>query len=236
MKINGVEVTREWLVSRLEYAPYTGAQKEYLDKGIEVVKKYNFSAITFPATESLEYVAEQLSGTGIRLCTVFDHPVGLASLKVRALIAKEAYEKGARGADVMPSITAIQNKDWKAVTESIKVFVDAVGPDFQSKIFTDCNGDLDEMYAMADCIQEAGATHLKAYDSRGVGVPISRIAELRARLTNAKLKASGNGKHWSAAVAMGVFAAGADCISGSNMPQIVEELPYFEQIYKRITF
>jgi len=236
MKINGIEVTREWLVSRLEYAPYSGAQREFLDKGIEVVQKYNFSAITFPATESLEYVAERLLGSGIRLCTVFDHPIGLASLKAREVIAKEAYEKGARGADVMPSITAVQNKDWKAVTESIRVIVDAVGPDFETKIFTDCNGDLDEMYAMADCIQEAGATHLKTYDSKGVGVPISRIADLRSRLTNAKLKASGNGKHWSVAVALGVFAAGADCISGSNMPQIVEEIPYFEKIYRGITF
>ena len=236
MKINGTEITREWLTSRLEYAPTSSAQKEVLDKGIEVAIKYNFTAITFPASDCLEYVAERLTGTGIRLCTVFDHPVGLASLRTRELMAKEAYERGARGADTMPSITAVANKDWKAVTESIKVFVDAVGPDFETKIFTNCNGDLDEMYGMIDCIQEAGATHLKAYDSKGVGVPISRIRDLRSRLTNAKLKASGNGKHWSAAIVFGVFAAGADCVSGSNMPQVVDEFPDFLEIYKNITF
>jgi deoxyribose-phosphate aldolase len=236
MKINGTEITREWLASKLEYAPTSSAQREVVDKFLNILFQYKFSAITLPAPEILEYVAERLTGTGIRLCTVFDHPVGLNSLKTREIIAKEAYAAGARGADVMPGITAVNNRDWKAVTESIKVIVDAVGPDFETKVFVDCNGDSDVMYAMADCIQEAGATHLKAYDSKGMGVPISRIADLRRRLTNAKLKASGNGKHWTSAVVLGVLAAGADCVSGSNMPQVIDEFPYFEKIYKNITF
>jgi len=236
MKIGNIEITKEWLVSKLEYAPASSAQKKDLDKFIEIAKKYNFAAVTFPAPDCLEYVSEQLSGTGIKLCTVLDHPVGMASLKCRELMAKEAYDRGARGADVMANITAIHARDWKKVTESIKVIVDAVGPDFESKIFTNCNGDLDEMYGMVDCIQEAGATHVKAYDESRVGIPLSRIVELKSRLSTAKLKASGNGKHWTSAIVMGAFAAGADCVSGSNMPQVVDELPFFEQIYKNITF
>ncbi|MDR2486365.1 MAG: hypothetical protein LBD12_00225 [Clostridiales Family XIII bacterium] len=236
MQINGMEVTRDWLVQRLEYAPYRSAEKVYVDKTIDVALEYGFCAITLPAPESLAYAAERLSGTGIRLCTVFDHPVGFASSATREAMAKEAVRLGARGADVMPNITAVKTRDWQAVTESIRVIVETVGPDFETKVFTDCNGDPDEMYGMAECIQTAGATHCKTYDANGIGVPISRIADLRRRLSHAKLKASGNGKHWSGIIALGAFAAGADLISGSNMPQIVEELPYVEQIYRSVMF
>jgi deoxyribose-phosphate aldolase len=185
---------------------------------------------------------EQLKGTGILIGFPFDYPMGIpgfAGFKsnvTRAAMAADAYEHGCRTADIYPNISAFANKDYKAVVESIKVILDNVGPDFESKIFVDCSGDIDDMYAMVDCIQEAGATHAKAYDKNKYGVPITRIKALRERLTSAGLKASGNGKHWHTLITMGVLAAGADFISATNVPQIVDELPIFEDIFSNVTF
>jgi deoxyribose-phosphate aldolase len=235
MKIRGEEVTEKWFASKLEHFIAGPVNKEKIDKLVDNAVRYGFRTLAFFDSNAYDYAYERLTGTGIRLGTVFDFQ-GDASLKTRAVMAADAYKRGVRAADTMMDLSAIVAKNYKAAVQSIKVILDNVGPDFEAKVFTFCNEDSDLMYAMADCLQEAGASHCKAYDRNGWGVNMNRIRELRAYLTKAQLKASGNGKYWSGAIAMGAFAAGADCISASNAPQIADELAAVKEVYSNITF
>ena len=93
-----------------------------------------------------------------------------------------------------------------------------------------------EERAIVDAIIEAGCTHVKSYDAKGVGIPMNRIQAVLKRLegTGVKLKASGCGKFWSTAVVVGALNAGAEYSSMSNAPQIVDELPIFEALYSSV--
>ena len=235
MKLQGVELTKEVLAAHLEWPGIRSAAKEEIDAGIDKAIQYGFHAVYCTHTFWQRYMADRLKGTGILVAVPFDHPYGMADPKAKTAMAKAAYENGVRTCDLMPSLGAIELRDYKKLVESYKCVAD-VFEEGEVKGFCDCTGDPDIMNMCIDAIIEAGCTHVKSYDAKGVGIPMNRIQAVLKRLegTGVKLKASGCGKFWSTAVVVGALNAGAEYSSMSNAPQIVDELPIFEALYSSV--
>jgi deoxyribose-phosphate aldolase len=235
MKLNGVELTKKVLASHLEWPGIRSADKLVIDAGIRIAKEYGFHAVYCTHTFWQKYMAEQLEGTGILVAAPFDHPYGMSDNKAKIAMAEAAYANGVRTCDLMPNMGAVENRDYKRLVESYKCVVDAFD-DGEVKAFCDCTGPEDIMNMCIDAIVEAGCTHVKSYDAKGVGVPMNRIKNVLKRLegTNVRLKASGCGKFWTTAVVVGALSAGAEYSSLSNAPQVVDELPLFEEFYSKV--
>ncbi len=235
MKINGEELTKKTLAAHLEWPGVRSAEKAVVDAGIKTAVEYGFHAIYCTHTFWQKYMADALQGTGILVAAPFDHPYGMADPIAKTAMAKAAWANGVRTCDLMPSLGAIETKDFKKLVESYKCVAD-VFEGGEVKGFCDCTGDEDVMNMCIDAIIEAGCTHVKSYDAHSVGMPMNRIEKVIKRLegTGVKLKASGCGKFWSTAIVVGALNAGAEYSSMSNAPQIVDELPIFERLYGSI--
>ena len=94
-------------------------------KGIEISKRYNVAAIcTKPYT--VRMVAEYLEGTGIGVCTVIAFPHGNITTTMRVVEAEMAMADGATEIDMVVNIGKVLSKDWKYVSEELKVVNDVV--------------------------------------------------------------------------------------------------------------
>ena len=235
MYLNGEVVNKKWLAGKLEHVIWDNDEniiKEEVQKGIE----YGFRVIFSPSHHWHHYVHDLLAGTGIIMSTPINFYDGLMPAAAAAKQAEIACKGGCGSIDVYPDMSAWKMRRWDLITE----YVHAVSQSFEGevKVLTMCNDSMDDMLRMCEAIKEGGATHIKAYDYNKRGVPMSRIKQLRKKADELGLglKASGNGKHWTTAIVMGAYAAGADYVSASNTFEIVDDLPVFEELYSKYDY
>lgn len=236
MKLQGVELTKEVLAAHLEWPGIRSAAKEEIDAGIDKAIQYGFHAVYCTHTFWQRYMADRLKGTGILVAAPFDHPYGMADPKAKTAMAKAAYENGVRTCDLMPSLGAIELRDYKKLVESYKCVAD-VFEEGEVKGFCDCTGDPDIMNMCIDAIIEAGCTHVKSYDAKGVGIPMNRIQAVLKRLEGTRASSSRPPAAASSGPPPSWWARSTpvpEYSSMSNAPQIVDELPIFEALYSSV--
>ena len=234
--LNGEQATKKWLAGKLEHVIWSNDEKEII-RQVERSKEYGFRVVFSPNHHWHSLVHDLLNGTGIIMSTPINFPDGRMPCAAIGKQAEIAYKAGCRSVDMRPDMDAWEMRDWGKLTDSVRAVVDNFG-DGEVKVMANCNGSLDDMYAMCDAIKAGGATHIKAYEQSSAACPLNRIELLRKKCDelNIGLKASGNGKYWTTAICMGVFAAGADYVSASNTFDIVDDLPYFESVYSHYHF
>ncbi len=234
MIINGKEINAQTLAALIDESSLRGRSTADADAAIAKAKKYGFRSIYVPLYH-LDYCAEQLKGSGIKVGTALDYPDGVSSPEIKYQMVREAVKRGADEIDVTLDLWALREKKYDKVVEGIKRTVDACDGHV-SKIICEVKALTDdEMLAAADCVQEGGADYYKTSACYG-GADMVRLVKLRERLTDAKLKVSGTGAFWMTAIVLGSLAAGGDIFGCHDGEQLIRELPVFEQIYSKIQF
>lgn len=106
--------------------------------------------------------AEQLRGSGVKVCTVVGFPHGAASTAAKAAETREAIKNGAEELDVAMNILAIKNGENEAALRDLKEIVDIargrakVKAIYEQSVYTE-----DEKLTALGIAKTAGADYVK---------------------------------------------------------------------------
>ena len=177
----------------------------------EKAKEYKFhSVVVHPYYVKL--AKETLEGTGIKVITVADFPLGAGNTEGKIAEAKKAIADG--------------NHEYHDVRDDIKAVKEAIG-DTVLKVIIECPVlTMDEIAAAAAMCEDAGADYVKtASGFNGNQDFYSLMESLRVIKKNAphcKMKAAGGINNYK--LTTNIIAAGVEKIGSSNPLPIIDEL------------
>ncbi|WP_281197636.1 deoxyribose-phosphate aldolase, partial [Staphylococcus felis] len=111
--------------------------RDQIDCIIEEAKTYHFKSVCVNPTH-VEYVAQQLEGSDVLVCTVIGFPLGASTTETKAFETRDAIAKGADEIDMVINIGALKDgrdddvqRDIAAVVEAaqghtVKVIIETV--------------------------------------------------------------------------------------------------------------
>jgi deoxyribose-phosphate aldolase len=159
--------------------------------------------------------AKELTGTGVKVCTVIGFPLGANSPKLKAFEAAAAKSDGANEFDMVVNIGALKSDDFKTVFHDISSVVEAVKGDtvkviLETALLTD-----EEKIEACALSKEAGANFVKTSTGFAKGGATVVDVELMKKVVGEQLevKASGGVRDYQTAVSM--IKAGATRIGAS---------------------
>ena len=88
-------------------------------------KKYHCASVCVNPSY-IQYVAQQLEGSGVTPCCVIAFPFGTCTPETKAFEAADAATKGAKEIDMVINVGAIKSGDWMLVKRDIEGVVNAV--------------------------------------------------------------------------------------------------------------
>jgi deoxyribose-phosphate aldolase len=170
----------------------------------------------------VKLVAQELRGSGVKVCTVVGFPLGAASSAAKALETKQAIEDGAQEIDMVINIGMLKSKEYEYVRNDIKSVVDAAeGKALTKVIFETCLLTDEEKVVACKLSKEAGADFVKT--STGFskwGAKIEDVKLMRESVgSEMGVKASGGVHSFEDAVNM--VEAGATRIGASSSLKII---------------
>lgn len=169
--------------------------------------------------------AQELSGSGVAVCTVIGFPLGYNSPRVKFREAEIALAEGATELDLVLNVSALKSGNLDAVKAEIEDLADLADVNsallkviIETALLTEA-----EIETAARLCAEAGAHFVKTstgFASRGASV--ADVELLRRVLPPAvRIKASGGIR--TRAQALALLAAGADRLGTSNSLVIIQE-------------
>jgi len=196
------------------------APKSKVDQILREAMTYNFMSVCLNPTW-VKYAAEQLKGSGVKVCTVIGFPLGANTSSVKAFEAAEAIENGADEIDMVINIGAAKDGDWEKVEADIAAVNKAkLGHILKVIIETSLLSDEEKVKACEAAVS-AGADFVKTSTGfSSSGATVSDVKLMRKTVGPAiGVKASGGIRSLEDAEAM--IAAGATRLGTSNGVQIV---------------
>lgn len=170
----------------------------------------------------IQFVAEQLAGTGVTPCCVISFPLGACTPEAKAFEASDAAAKGAKEIDMVINVGAVKSGDWKLVKRDIEGVVNAVKGRAQVKVIIETCLLTDEEKVKACAVAKlAGAHFVKTSTGFSTGGATVEDVRLMRETVGPELgvKASGGVRTYEDAVAM--IQAGASRIGASATAKIV---------------
>lgn len=193
-------------------------------------RKYGFaSCCVNPSYVPL--AAEELAGSGVKVCTVIAFPLGANSIDDKASQAAMCVSEGADEVDMVVNLGAVKDKNWEDVFEEIyavRCAVDDVDTGDRRKIIVKviletCYLDDEEIVQVCMQAKRAGADFVKTSTGFATeGATVHAVELMRKTVgDDMGVKASGGIRTYSQAVAM--LKAGASRLGCSASVKIVEE-------------
>lgn len=190
------------------------ATKEAVLRICEEAKEHHFMSVCVNSYYTA-FVAEQLKGTDVKVCTVVGFPLGQMSTRAKALETACAVEDGAHEIDMVLNVAALKDGDYDVVLEDIKA-VKAACKDALLKVILE-TGLLtkEEIVKASQLSVEAGADFVKTSTGFSTGGATAEDIALMRRTVGPEVgvKASGGIRDAQAATAM--VEAGANRIGAS---------------------
>ncbi len=90
----------------------------------EEAKQYQFASVVVNPVW-VPTVAEVLTGTPVKVCTVIGFPLGATTSSVKAFETRDAIERGAQEVDMVIDVGALKGRDDNRVEQDIRAVVDA---------------------------------------------------------------------------------------------------------------
>ena len=175
-------------------------------------------------THFVPLVAEEVSGTRVKVCSISGFPLGAVDSEVKAFEARRAVERGADEIDMVINVGAVKAGDMEFVRKDIELVRKGCGQAIlkviiEATLLTD-----EEKVAACRAVVEAGAGFVKS--STGFGPPGANPRDIRimreAVGPDFGVKASAGIR--TAATVLELVKAGANRIGTSSGVQIMEEL------------
>ena len=184
-------------------------------------KKYHCASVCVNPSY-IQYVAQQLEGSGVTPCCVIAFPFGTSTPEAKAFEASDAASKGAREIDMVINVGAIKSGDWLLVKRDIEGVVNAVKGRAKVKVIIEACLLTDEEKVKACTVAKlAGAAFVKT--STGYSTGGATVEDVRLMLETVGpemgVKASGGVRTYDDAIAM--LKAGANRLGCSSTMKIV---------------
>ena len=170
----------------------------------------------------VKLVAEELKGTGVKVCTVIGFPLGATTSEVKAFEVKKSIEDGAHEVDMVINIGMLKAKEYDYVKRDIEAVVNAAKGHALTKVIIEAALLTEEEKVMACKLsKEAGADFVKT--STGFSKWGAKIEDIRLMRETVGpemgVKASGGVHGYEDAVNM--IEAGATRIGASSSLKII---------------
>ena len=181
------------------------AQQEQIEQLIEEAKEYDFASVCVQPTW-VNFAAEGLRDTDVKVCTVIGFPLGANTPEVKAFETENAIQNGADEIDMVINIGALKSKNLSLVEEDIQAVVDASGDHLVK----------DEKIVACQIAKLAGADFVKTSTGFSTGGATPEDVALMRKVVGPDMgvKASGGTRSYEDAQAM--IQAGANRIGTSS--------------------
>ena len=184
-------------------------------------KKYHCASVCVNPSY-IQYVAQQLEGSGVTPCCVIAFPFGTSTPEAKAFEASDAASKGAREIDMVINVGASKSGDWLLVKRDIEGVVNAVKGRAKVKVIIEACLLTDEEKVKACTVAKlAGAAFVKTSTGYSTGGATVEDVRLMRETVGPEMgvKASGGVRTYDDAVAM--LKAGANRLGCSSTMKIV---------------
>ena len=184
-------------------------------------KKYHCASVCVNPSY-IQYVAQQLEGSGVTPCCVIAFPFGTSTPESKAFEASDAASKGAREIDMVINVGAIKSGDWLLVKRDIEGVVNAVKGRAKVKVIIEACLLTDEEKVKACTVAKlAGAAFVKTSTGYSTGGATVEDVRLMRETVGPEMgvKASGGVRTYDDAIAM--LKAGANRLGCSSTMKIV---------------
>ena len=184
-------------------------------------KKYHCASVCVNPSY-IQYVAQQLEGSGVTPCCVIAFPFGTSTPEAKAFEASDAASKGAREIDMVINVGAIKYGDWLLVKRDIEGVVNAVKGRAKVKVIIEACLLTDEEKVKACTVAKlAGAAFVKTSTGYSTGGATVEDVRLMRETVGPEMgvKASGGVRTYDDAIAM--LKAGANRLGCSSTMKIV---------------
>ncbi len=184
--------------------------------------QYGFKAVCVNSGW-VTYVADNVRGRGIAVCSVVGFPLGAMHTAAKAYEAERAVKDGATELDMVLNVGALKGGDIKSVEADIRAVRQVAATPIVLKVIIEtCLLSEAEKNLACEIVENAGADFVKTSTGfAGGGATVEDVALMRKVVGNEMgVKASGGIKDRSFAVAM--IKAGANRLGTSSGVAIVE--------------
>ena len=191
------------------------AQQEQIEKLIEEAKAYGFASVCVNPTW-VNFAAEGLCDSDVKVCTVVGFPLGATTSAVKAYETKEAIQNGADEIDMVINIGALKSGNAGLVESDIRAVVEASGDKLVKVIIEACLLTDEEKVLACQLAQKAGADFVKTSTGFSTGGATLPDVQLMRQTVGPDMgvKAAGGARSYADAVAF--VEAGATRIGTSS--------------------
>ncbi|TDF93009.1 deoxyribose-phosphate aldolase [Paenibacillus piri] len=198
------------------------ATKAEITELTEKAKKYKFASVCVNPIW-VAYSAEQLSGTGVKVCTVIGFPLGATTPAVKAFEAKDALANGATEVDMVINIGALKDGNNEFVEQDIQAVVDATKGKAIVKVIIETSLLTDEEKTRAcELSVKAGADFVKTSTGFSTGGATPEDVALMRKTVGEHVGVKASGGVRSLEDMKKMIAAGANRIGASSGAKIME--------------
>lgn len=198
------------------------AKKKEIIETCNQVKRYKMRGVCV-RLENTAIVSKELSGTGIKVITLIDPPIGTSPIKKRIEDSKMAIVAGAIELDIVMNLDDLKNERYNKIVTELKM-ITSLAP---TKVIIGAEYLNDEEVAKASqLVKKAGAICVKTstektpFTREDLAKKAKQLKIMRENAPGLLIKASGSIKILEDALMM--IDAGADIIGTSTGHLIVE--------------
>lgn len=168
------------------------AVKEQVAKVCEEALEYGFASVCVNSYYTA-FVAQQLKGSDVKVCTVVGFPLGQMSTAAKAAETKIAVADGAQEIDMVINVGALKDGEYDLVLTDIREVKKACGQALLKVIIETCLLTQEEKVKACELSKEAGADFVKTSTGFSTGgAEAEDVALMRKTVGNAMgVKASG---------------------------------------------
>lgn len=197
------------------------ASQEQIETLIEEAKKYDFASVCVNPTW-VNFAAQALKATDVKVCTVIGFPLGANTPELKAFETSDAIQNGANEVDIVINIGALKSRNFDLVERDIRAVVEAAKGTLVKVIIETCLLTDDEKVKACQIAQKAGADFVKTSTGFSTGgATVEDVALMRKTVgSDMGVKASGGARSYEDALAF--IKAGATRIGASSGVAIME--------------
>ena len=197
------------------------ASQEQIETLIEEAKKYDFASVCVNPTW-VNFAAQALKATDVKVCTVIGFPLGANTPELKAFETSDAIQNGANEIDMVINIGALKSRNFDLVERDIRAVVEAAKGTLVKVIIETCLLTDDEKVKACQIAQKAGADFVKTSTGFSTGgATVADVALMRKTVgPDMGVKASGGARSYEDALAF--IKAGATRIGASSSVAIME--------------
>lgn len=143
--------------------------RETVKRFCDEAKEYGFASVCVNPTH-VKFAAEQLKGSGVKVCTVIGFPLGANTPFVKAAETRDAIANGAQEVDMVINIGALKDGNYDLVAQDIRAVVEAAAGQALVKVIIETSALTDQEKIKACLLaKNAGANFVKTSTGFGSG-------------------------------------------------------------------